>query len=122
MSKSTCILVVDDEPTLCDVLALYFELEGFKVLKSSNGFEAIEVLKNNTDIDFVVSDVRMPDGDGLFLLNYIKKNCSPRIKIIMLSGFTSILEDELKNLGALALFPKPTEPRLLVEFVKSQIK
>lgn len=121
MSKTISILIVDDEPTLCDVLALYFELENFKVLKANNGLEAIEILKINPEIKFVISDVRMPNGDGLYLLKYIKANCNSEMKVVMLSGFPGDLEKEILELGALALFPKPTEPRLLVNFVNSQL-
>lgn len=121
MSNNVCVLIVDDEPTLCEVMSLYFEMEDFIVLKAFNGKEAIEVLKEHPEIKFVISDVRMPDGDGVFLLKHVKKHCSPDIHMILLSGFTGNLEAELKELGALALFSKPSEPRLIVEFVKSKI-
>ena len=120
MSVSTSVLIVDDESTLCDVLALYFEMEDFIVFKASNGNEAIEVLKQHPEITFVLSDVRMPDGDGVFLLNQVKQN-SPAINMVMLSGFTESLESDLIKSGALALFAKPTDPRKLIDFVKSKI-
>jgi two-component system response regulator HydG len=121
MNNKPCVLIVDDEETLCDVMALYFEMEGFKVIKAYNGFEGIEMLKNNPEIKVVISDVRMPEGDGVFLLKYIKEKCPLDMKTIMLSGFTGNLEEELIEMGALALFPKPTEPRALIEFVKSKL-
>jgi DNA-binding NtrC family response regulator len=119
MSNSITVLIVDDEPTLCEVLSLYFEMENFHVFKASNGMETIEVIRAHPEINYVISDVRMPDGDGLFVLKFVKQNC-PEIKVILLSGFTGNLEEELVALGALALFPKPTDPRKLIEFVKKQ--
>lgn len=120
MSNAIVVLIVDDEPTLCDVLTLYFEMENFTVLKANNGKEAVEVLKAHPEINLVISDVRMPDGDGVFVLNYVKQHCRPEIKVILLSGFTSNLEEELLEQGAIALFPKPTDPRKLIAFVRQQ--
>lgn len=120
MSKALVVLIVDDEPTLCDVLKLYFEMENFKVLKASNGTEAVEVIKAHPEINFVISDVRMPDGDGIFVLKYVRQNCPPEMKVILLSGFTGTLEEELLELGAIALLPKPTDPRKLIEYVRKQ--
>lgn len=119
--NSNSVLIVDDEVALCELFAIYFEMEGFKVLQANSGNEAIEVLKKHPTINFIITDVKMPDGDGVFLLKYVKQNCPPELKIIMLSGFTDYPEDEFSNMGAAAFFSKPADPSALVAFVKSII-
>ena len=121
MKNSNCILIVDDEIALCEILSIFFEMEGFKVFKANNGKEAIKVLEAQSSICFVISDVRMPDGDGVFLLNYIKKKYSAKTQVILLSGFTDYSEENLLKLGATAFFSKPIDARSLVEFVKSKL-
>jgi DNA-binding NtrC family response regulator len=121
IENNFCVLFVDDEIDICNKLALSFELEDFKVFTAHSGNQAIEVLRNNLDINFIISDVRMPDGDGLFLLEYVKKN-KANIPIVMLSGFAESSEDELKEKGAIALISKPTNIDQLIDFVRNKIK
>lgn len=115
------ILLVDDETEICEKLAASFELEDFKVVTASSGNEAVEVLRKNPEINFIVSDVKMANGDGVFLLNYIKKNLDKDMKIVMLSGYSSLLEEDFVKMGAIALKSKPTNIEGLIDFVKSQI-
>lgn len=119
MKDNICVLFVDDEKDICEKLATSFELEDFKVLTANSGNHAIEVLKNNPDINFIISDIMMPDGDGLFLLNHIKQNISTQLPIVILSGFSETSESELKKMGALCLIPKPTSVDELIELVRS---
>lgn len=120
IENNLCVLFVDDEIDICNKLAMSFELEDFKVFTANSGNQAIEVLKNNIDIKFIVSDVKMPDGDGLFLLDYVKKN-KANIPILMLSGFAESSEGELKEKGAIALISKPTNIDQLIDFVRNRI-
>lgn len=122
MNNAISVLIVDDEIYLCDLLGLFFEIEGFRVLKALNGSEAIKVIKEEPSINFVISDVRMPEGDGVFLLNYVKQNCSSEMQVILLSGFTDYSEEELLKMGASAFFAKPTNPCTLADFVRSKVK
>jgi DNA-binding NtrC family response regulator len=119
MFKQACILFVDDEIDIREKLSLSFEMEDFNVLTASSGHDAIEVLKNNPHINFIISDIKMPDGDGIFLLKYVK-NIIPELKIIMLSGQTETSEFQLLSMGAIALMHKPINVDDLIDFVKAQ--
>ncbi|MFZ3231506.1 MAG: response regulator [Pseudobdellovibrio sp.] len=112
------ILVVDDEDAITDILKENFELEGFSVLVASSGNAAIEVLKKEK-VDFVVSDVRMANGDGIFLLKYIKTNCGDIPFIVLLSGYTEVLVEEVIKLGALDLMSKPPNIEKIIEIINS---
>jgi two-component system response regulator FlrC len=63
---------VDDEKDICEKLAASFELEDFKCYTANSGKQAVEFLKQNGGIHFIISDVKMPDGDGFYLLDYIR--------------------------------------------------
>jgi DNA-binding NtrC family response regulator len=118
VTNNICILFVDDEEEICEKLAMSFELEDFKVLTAYSGKEAIQVLKDNSEINFVISDVKMPNGDGIYLLDYVKKNFAQYLPIVMLSGFSELSEDDLIKRGALGLLPKPTNVDDLIDYVK----
>ena len=61
------VLVVDDEPKLCDLLSSALSQSGIQVFTASNGLHALKVLEQE-DIDLVISDWRMPGMDGPALL------------------------------------------------------
>ena len=110
------VLIVDDEAGIRETLAINLELEGFKTLSASSGSEAIELLKNHA-IDFVISDVRMPKGDGITLLKNIKKGDSDIPHIVLLTGFSELSTEEVKQLGAIDLIIKPPNIDLLIELI-----
>jgi DNA-binding NtrC family response regulator len=121
MKKKYCILLVDDEVDICEKLAEAFELEDFIALTATSANHAIQVIKENPNIDIIISDVRMPDGDGLALLEYVKANLSSKLPLIMQSGFSEISKEEFIGLGAAAYLKKPTNIDDLIEFVKSML-
>lgn len=111
------VLLVDDEAEIRETLTINLELDGFKTLSASCGNEAIELLKNNT-IDFVISDVRMPKGDGVSLLREIKKLYPDIPQVVLISGFAEVSADEVKQLGAIDLILKPPNIDQLIELIK----
>ena len=82
------ILVVDDERNITELLKDILEDEGYDVDISYSIKEAKEKLKNNV-FDILLVDVWLPDGEGLELISFIKKN-TPKTKIIMISGHANI--------------------------------
>lgn len=99
------ILIVDDEPDLREILRLEFEAEGWNVIEAENGTKAFETFQNSK-IDAVASDVRMPGGDGVSLLEKIKA-VSPKTPVVLLTGFADIQEKDALAKGALAMVKKP---------------
>ncbi|MEX0798040.1 MAG: response regulator, partial [Bacteriovoracaceae bacterium] len=70
------LLIVDDETSIADLMRDALEIEGFEAYAVYSGNQAIEFLAKR-EVDLVVSDVRMPDGDGLFLLRSISSMANP---------------------------------------------
>lgn len=82
------LLVVDDEESLRITTAAILEKEGYLVDTASSGDEAVELL-NNTDYDLVLTDLHMEGGDGLSVLNQIRRHAPLTISVV-LTGFASV--------------------------------
>ena len=79
------ILVVDDDPTVCDVLAAILESAGYLVIPAYSGEEALELF-GVTCIDVVITDIQMGGMDGFELLTRIH-NLDSHIKVIVMTAF-----------------------------------
>lgn len=82
------LLVVDDEESLRITTAAIFENEGYVVDTASSGDEAIELLSQK-DYDLVLTDLHMEGGDGLSVLNIIRRQAPLTISVV-LTGFASV--------------------------------
>ncbi len=82
------ILVVDDEPAITGALARKLKREGFDCVTASSGEEALELV-GRKELDVVITDVRMPDVDGLDVLKGVKSR-DPAIQVIMMTAYTDI--------------------------------
>lgn len=82
------LLVVDDEESLRITMAAIFENEGYVVDTASSGDEAIELL-GKKDYDLVLTDLHMEGGDGLSVLNSIRRQAPLTISVV-LTGFASV--------------------------------
>lgn len=101
------ILVVDDEPDIVEILAFSFKHAGFsQVHTASSGNQAAAIAKELA-FDIVVTDVRMPDGDGLLLLAEITKAYANPPVVVFLTAFADLSLEEAQRLGALSLLSKP---------------
>src|SRR5580698_6105581 len=82
------LLIVDDERSICELLEISFRKEGHKVEVSTNG-EAAKRRLSSQIFDIVVSDICMPDMDGVELLRYTKE-MSPATTFILITGVPTI--------------------------------
>ena len=84
------VLIIDDESKIRSLLARIIELEGYRVLQAATGKEGLRVLKEN-DILVVISDVKLPDANGVELVLAIKK-VRPYVEVINLTAFGTIAD------------------------------
>lgn len=114
------VLVVDDEKEIRDLVEIYLVNEGYKVLKASNGLEALQI-SNDNEVDLVILDVMMPKMDGIEVCMRMRK--SKNMPIIMLSAKSQDLDKILGlTTGADDYVVKPFNPLELVARVKSQLR
>jgi DNA-binding NtrC family response regulator len=124
VTEKPLILLVDDES---DSLAYLFDLlhnEGYRVQPTSNPFDALEtVIKQHPTL--VISDLRMPDLDGLELLERVKK-ISPRTRVILLTAYGDwkLYQDVLRKGGDSMLLKPSSNEEILrtVEKVLEEVK
>lgn len=114
------ILVVDDEPDLGELVAFEFESAGSTVFTAINGNEAFDIVQNHP-IDIIISDIRMPNGDGVYLLDKIKQLDYQSPKLVFMTGYADISAQEAYNKGAVAIFGKPFNRLQLIAKVQESM-
>lgn len=121
MMKKPTILIVDDEPDLREAIAFDFRRNNFNVLIAGSGKEAFRIVEEN-EVDIVLSDVCMPGGGGIELLEKIKARNPYQPVVMLITGFADITLEEAFERGADAVFPKPFDRKLLLQAVLNAIQ
>jgi two-component system response regulator PilR (NtrC family) len=115
------ILVVDDERSMRELLAIVLRREGYEVLLAENGRAAIELLEREP-VDLLISDIKMPDLSGVDVLRAAKK-IDQDILGIMITAFASTeTAVEAMRLGACDYLSKPFDIDLLKMKVREKIE
>ena len=114
------ILLIEDDTDLRKLLVKVLERERFRVLEAGDGIEAMQILDLDTP-QLVITDIIMPDQDGIGTINLLKKK-HPGIKIIAISGGGRMISEDYLNiarmLGAHYTFKKPFDNKEFVDKVK----
>jgi two-component system chemotaxis response regulator CheY len=112
-------LVVDDSPTMRGFVVAALESHGFEVTSAKSGFEALKILPKDR-FDLIVTDVNMPDINGLELVRYVRgSNVHNKIPLIIISTDGRERDRERgMHLGATAYLVKPFKPEELLSLVK----
>ena len=107
MSEKAIILYVDDELINLKVFEINLSKKYF-VLTAESGMKGLELLSNKSDIKIVISDMRMPDMNGLEFIKSAKEQYS-QISCFLFTGYeiTNEIEEALKNRLILRYFKKP---------------
>ncbi|MGD9301691.1 MAG: sigma-54 dependent transcriptional regulator [Desulfobacterales bacterium] len=114
------ILVVDDEKNYLLVLSAVLEDEGYEVLTAQSGHEALDIQKSS-DLDLILSDMKMPAMDGIQLLENIKA-LDPDLPVIMMTAHGTIDKAvEAMQKGAYSYILKPFDNERLTIYVKKAV-
>ncbi len=114
------ILVVDDEKEIRNLLDIYLSNEGYKVVKASDGEEALNILESD-NIQLIVLDIMMPKMDGIEVCRKVREKLS--IPILMLSAKSEDM-DKIQGImtGADDYMTKPFNPLELTVRVKALLR
>ena len=114
------ILIVDDEKNYPLILGAVLEEEGFEILSANSGHEALEILESS-DVDLVLTDMKMPLMDGIELLENIKE-LDPDLPVIMMTAHGTVDKAvEAMQKGAYSYILKPFDNERLVIYVNKAI-
>lgn len=114
------ILLAEDSPTTRSLVVSVLELIGdIEVIETSSGFEALKMLPRNK-IDLIITDINMPDINGLELLSFVKQNPAyQQIPLIIVTSESGSRDQEKGlALGADEYLVKPVDPDVLQGVVR----
>jgi DNA-binding NtrC family response regulator len=116
------ILLVDDEKPFVDTMTKRLKKREIDVVAAHDGFEALSCLEENSGVEVVILDIKMPNMDGMTALKEIKSK-HPLIEVIMLTGHATVETGiEGMKMGAFDYLMKPCDMDQLLEKVNEAAK
>ena len=118
------ILIIDDEPQIRSMLTLMLEREGYEIVEAADGVAGIKIYRQNP-ADLIITDLIMPNKDGIGMIIDLKKEF-PDVKIIAMSGGGLNKPDGYlkgaKKLGAACTLTKPIDRDEMLKAVREILK
>ena len=114
--KRLKILIVDDSPAVTDILSQLCEYLGHDVLCAADGRQGLSAIKEETHIDMVFTDYKMPVMDGVQMAKRIKAE-HPNLPVILITGSVGVTDSELDLGGFDAVVQKPFELKAIAESI-----
>jgi DNA-binding response OmpR family regulator len=120
MNKQVKVLVIEDDPDICELITLYAEKSGYRVNVANNGMKGLEMFYDNPP-DLVILDIMMPKMNGWEVCKEIRR--FDKTPVIMLTGKGESY-DKLKgfDLGTDDYLVKPFDPNELMARIKAVLR
>ena len=123
MNNKKCIIIIDDDDQIREMLKQMLAREGYEILTASNGKEGIRLYRER-QTDLIITDIVMPEKDGLETIMELRKDF-PEVKVIAMSGGGRIGPESYlqaaKRLGAVRTLTKPFEREEMLNVVREVI-
>lgn len=114
------ILVIDDDVSFCMLLNTFLTRKGFAV-STAYSIEEAKQLFDQTKFQLILTDVRLPDGDGVEILKYVKEE-NPTIQVILMTGYTDIKTAvNAMKLGAFDYVAKPINSDQILDAIQQAL-
>ena len=115
------ILIVEDDLTFATMMQTWLRKKGFDVDRVSSVSAAARQLTNTPSFDLILSDLRLPDHDGLFLLEWMRKH-NLRIPFIVMTSYAEVQNAVLAmKTGASDYIAKPVQPDILLQKIRDAL-
>ncbi len=115
------ILVVDDEEIVLESCQAVLEEAGFEAALLPSAYTALKAMKQE-DFTLLLIDVKMPEHDGMYLMQEIKKRWPEKPVIVMSGYYTADTINEAIRMGAATFIAKPFEPEELINTIRQVIE
>jgi two-component system, chemotaxis family, chemotaxis protein CheY len=112
-------LVVDDSPTMRQMVALTLRNAGFKVVEAEHGKDAVNKVAAGPKMDIVITDLNMPEMDGISLIKELRKMAAFKFTPILMLTTESAIEKKQagKEAGATGWIVKPFNPEVMLKII-----
>ena len=118
------ILIVDDSESIRSLLKYNLETGGYETVVAKDGLEALKIIENNDDFNLLLTDLHMPNMNGLELIEKVRKY--DRLKflpILFLTTETNIdMKQRAKNAGATGWIVKPFQSEKLIKTIRKVLR
>jgi two-component system, chemotaxis family, chemotaxis protein CheY len=116
------ILIADDNESVRTILKLSLQFKGYNLIEVDDGAKALDHLKTKGGVDLLITDIAMPNMNGLELLAALRADPQfAQFPIIVCSAEEDATDEGIKARGANAFLPKPCPPMQLIAAVGSLI-
>lgn len=114
-----CILAVDDSPSMRQMVDFTLRGAGYDVLIAEDGVDALEIAKAHTNVDLVLTDINMPNKNGIELLKDLRELPDYKFTPMLVLSTESSKEMKLrgKDAGATGWIVKPFNPDKLLAMI-----
>lgn len=114
------ILIADDNTEIRSIIKFTLQFKGYTVIEAEDGKVAFEILQKGTPVDLLISDIDMPNVNGMELLRKIRQELgNTTLPIVICSGERDVDEEDVLHKGANRMMPKPFSPIKLMEIVQA---
>ncbi len=118
-AKNLVVLIIDDEPDILELMEEEFKYCGYTTLSAICGNDAIRILSDQ-HVDVVVSDYKMPNGNGMTVLSHVNK-MAKKPYFYFVSGQADVSVEDAISAGARKFFSKPFDLDELIKEVESDL-
>jgi two-component system CheB/CheR fusion protein len=114
------VLVVEDDLAVLDATRMLFKVEGFRVSLASSLTEAVQAAKEHADIDVIVSDYHIGNGEtGTDVIASLRRILGPRLGAVLVTGDTSSAVRELRHDERVRMTSKPIRAEELLALTRA---
>lgn len=117
--KKLVVLIVDDEPDILELMEEEFRYCGYQTVTATCGNDAIKIL-DSTSVDVVVSDYKMPNGNGMAVLSHVSKMERHPV-FFFVSGQADVSTEDAVRAGAKKFFSKPFDLDDLIKEIEQHL-
>lgn len=109
-------LIVEDQELFRNAVADELDFFGFETITAENGLEGLKCASSQ-EVDLILSDIRMPQKDGKWMLGELRK-VKRDVPFVFMSGFADLSAEEAYQMGADGFLGKPLPPEKLIELLE----